>query len=171
MSSKTEHHPGLDAPNHDLFAKAATAYWSQAVQNPSRMLEQQVEFWGKSVKHFADAQQAMLGTKSTASEDGGSRDRRFSNPLWDTHPYFNFIKQQYLTNAEAIEQAVNSVEDMDDNEKQRLKYFAQQIVDLMAPTNYLATNPDALEKAIETEGQSLVDGMENLISDLEANNG
>ncbi|WP_146345031.1 PHA/PHB synthase family protein [Phaeobacter marinintestinus] len=171
MSSKTEHHPGLDAPNHDLFAKAATAYWSQAVQNPSRMLEQQVEFWGKSVKHFADAQQAMLGGKASASEDAGSRDRRFSNPLWDTHPYFNFIKQQYLTNAEAIEQAVNSVEDMDENEKQRLKYFAQQIVDLMAPTNYLATNPDALEKAIETEGQSLVDGMENLISDLEANNG
>ncbi len=49
---------------------------------------------------------------------------------------------------------------MDEKEKRRLKYFAQQIVDMMSPTNYLATNPDALEKALETEGQSLVQGME-----------
>ena len=42
---------------------------------------------------------------------------------------------------------------------------------MMAPTNFLATNPDALEKAIETEGQSLVDGLENMIRDLERNDG
>ena len=42
---------------------------------------------------------------------------------------------------------------------------------MMCPTNFLATNPDALERAVETEGESLIKGLENLISDLEANNG
>ena len=42
---------------------------------------------------------------------------------------------------------------------------------MMAPTNFLATNPDALEKALETDGQSLIDGLENLVADLEANDG
>ncbi|MGD9864623.1 MAG: class I poly(R)-hydroxyalkanoic acid synthase [Pseudodonghicola sp.] len=171
MARKQGHNPGLNAPDQELFAKAATAYWAEALQNPAKVLEHQIEFWGQSVKHFAEAQQALAKGKLAAPEDPGPRDRRFANPLWDSHPYFNFIKQQYQINARAIEQAVAGVEAMDDKEKRRLKYFAQQIVDMMAPTNYLATNPDALERALATEGRSLVDGLENLISDLEANNG
>ncbi|GHG90517.1 class I poly(R)-hydroxyalkanoic acid synthase [Pseudodonghicola xiamenensis] len=171
MTHKTSHNPGLNTPDHGVFTKAAAAYWAQAVQNPAKVLEHQIEYWGKSVKHFAEAQQALASGKLVAPADPGPRDRRFANPLWDTHPYFNFIKQQYQINAEAIEQAVASVDTIDEIEKRRLKYFARQIVDLMSPTNYLATNPDALERALETEGQSLVDGLENLIADLEANQG
>jgi polyhydroxyalkanoate synthase len=60
---------------------------------------------------------------------------------------------------------------MDPKEKQRLKYFSRQIIDMMSPTNFLATNPDALQRAVDTEGASLIMGLENLISDLEANKG
>ncbi len=170
MSGKNPHHPALDGPNQDLFAKAATAYWSDAAQNPAKLWEQQVEFWGKTVMNFAEAQKSM--TSGSVVEGGeASKDRRFANPMWDTNPYFHFIKQQYLTNAATIEQALAEVNEDDPTEKQRLQYFAQQIVDLMAPTNFLATNPDALEKAVETEGQSLVQGLENMVADLEANKG
>jgi len=55
--------------------------------------------------------------------------------------------------------------------KKRLEYFSQQIVDMFSPTNFLATNPEALALAAETEGESLVKGLENLVADLEANNG
>ncbi|WP_424984761.1 PHA/PHB synthase family protein [Microbulbifer sp. S227A] len=171
MTHKSGHNAALDAPKQDLFAKAATAYWSDAMQNPSKMIEQQVAYWGKSLKHFAEVQETLAKGKLAAPADPGPQDRRFSNPLWDKHPYFNFLKQQYLINSEAIKQSVDSVQDMDRKEKQRLTYFANQIVDMMAPTNFFATNPDALEKAIETDGKSLVAGLENLISDLEANNG
>ncbi|WP_171128855.1 MULTISPECIES: alpha/beta hydrolase [unclassified Ruegeria] len=170
MAGKQTHSPALDGPNQELFAKAATAYWTETLQNPAKILEQQIEYWGKSVLNFAEAQQAMA--KGEVGEPSQvSKDRRFSNPMWDTNPYFRFIRQQYQTNAEAIEQAVASVEEMDSKDKQRLRYFSQQIIDMMAPTNFLATNPDALEKAVETEGQSLIKGLENLVSDLEANNG
>lgn len=171
MAHKTSHNPALDAPSQELFANAATAYWAESLQNPARIIEQQVAYWGKTVTHFAEAQQALARGKFEAPADPGPKDRRFANPLWDSHPYFNFIKQQYLINADAIQEAVDSVEDMDEKEKRRLKYFSRQIVDMLAPTNFLGTNPDALEKALETEGQSLVDGLENLVSDLEANNG
>ena len=53
MSNKRAHNAALDGPNQDLFARAATAYWAGAVQNPAKLLEQQVEFWGKSVMNFA----------------------------------------------------------------------------------------------------------------------
>ena len=171
LAHRKFHNPALDAPNQDLFAKAAAAYWTEALQDPAKIIEHQIQYWSKSVLHFVEAQQALAKGKLMAPEDPGPADRRFTNPLWDSHPYFNFIKQQYLINAEAIEQAVAAVDDLDETEKRRLSYFAKQIVDMMAPTNFLATNPDALEKAVETDGQSLINGLENLIRDLEANDG
>ncbi|WP_170372204.1 PHA/PHB synthase family protein [Ruegeria arenilitoris] len=170
MASKKAHTPALDGPNQELFAKAATAYWAEALQNPAKLLEQQLEYWGKSVLNFAAAQQALLAGEGEADE-APTKDKRFSNPLWDTNPYFRLVRQQYLTNAEAIANAVESVEDLDAKDKRRLKYFSQQIVDMMSPTNFLPTNPDALQKAIETDGQSLIQGLENLVADLEANDG
>ena len=171
LAHRKPHTPALDAPNQDLFAKAAAAYWAEALQDPAKIIEHQIQYWSKSVMHFVEAQQALAKGKLMAPANPGPKDRRFTNPLWDSHPYFNFIKQQYLINAEAIEQAVESVGDLDEIEKRRLSYFAKQIIDMMAPTNFLATNPDALEKALETDGQSLIDGLENLIRDLETNNG
>nr|WP_321253806.1 class I poly(R)-hydroxyalkanoic acid synthase [uncultured Ruegeria sp.] len=170
MAGKKSHTPALDGPNQELFAKAATAYWAEAMQNPAKLLEHQIEFWGKSVLNFAEAQQ-VLSKGEPDTEDKLPEDRRFSNPMWENNPYFRFIRQQYQTNAEAIAQAVASVEDLEDKDKRRLAYFSRQIIDMMAPTNFLATNPDALEKAIETDGQSLIQGLENLVADLEANDG
>ncbi|MEO1363194.1 MAG: class I poly(R)-hydroxyalkanoic acid synthase [Pseudomonadota bacterium] len=171
MTHRSTHNAALDGPNQELFGKAATAYWHEAMRDPAKVLEHQLQFWSKSVTHFVEAQQALASGKLKAPDDPGPKDRRFANPLWDTHPYFNFVKQQYLINADAVLQAVDDVTDLDPKEKQRLSYFSQQILDMMSPTNFLATNPDALEKAVETEGQSLIDGLENLIGDLEANNG
>ncbi|EEX10254.1 poly-beta-hydroxybutyrate polymerase [Ruegeria lacuscaerulensis ITI-1157] len=170
MASKKPHNPALDVPNHEVLAKAATAYWTEALQNPAKLLEQQIEYWGKSVLNFAAAQQALLSVDDDA-DTAAPRDKRFANPMWDKNPYFRLVRQQYLTNAEAIAQAVESVEDMDEKDKRRLRYMAQQIVDMMSPTNFLPTNPDALQRAIETDGQSLIQGLENLVADLEANDG
>jgi len=178
LAQKKGHNPGLDAPNQELFARAASSYWAAMAQNPTRLLEQQVQYWGKSVQNFAEAQQAMAQTLAAAQNEEGEtterpavNDRRFANPMWETNPYFRFLRDQYLTNAEAIRTAVDEVEDLDRVDRQRLGYFADQIINMMAPTNFLATNPDALEKALETDGQSLIDGLENLVADLEANDG
>jgi len=171
MANRQTHQKALDAPNQELFTKASQAYMAEAFQNPAKLMEHQMSFWTKTVTHFIEAQQALAKGKLEAPQDRTEKDRRFANPLWETHPYFNFVKQQYLINAEALAQAVEDVSDMEPREKQRLAYFSRQIIDMMSPTNFLATNPDALERAIATEGESLVKGLENLISDLEANNG
>ncbi|WP_299962907.1 class I poly(R)-hydroxyalkanoic acid synthase [uncultured Roseobacter sp.] len=163
--------PALSGPNQELFGRAAQAYWTEAVQNPAKIFEHQMSYWSDTMKQFIEAQQELAKGRLSAPEDPGPADRRFANPLWQSHPYFNYIKNQYLINAEALMTAVQDATDLEPLEKNRLQYFARQITDMMSPTNFLATNPDALEKAIETEGQSLVQGLENLIRDLEANKG
>ena len=171
LSNKRQVPEDLQGPSHELYAKAATAYWSEMMNNPAKLIEQQVGYWGKTLQHYVEAQHALASGQLKAPEDHTPSDKRFGNPLWGTHPYFNFIKQQYMLNAEAVSNAVETIEGLDEQEQNRLRYFSQQIVDLMAPTNFLATNPDALERAVETEGESLVTGLENLVHDLEANGG
>ena len=171
MANRKTHQQALDAPNQELFAKAAQSYMAEAVNDPAKLIEHQMGYWTQTVTHFMAAQQALAKGTFTAPADRTPKDRRFTNPLWETHPYFNFVKQQYLINAQAITRAVEDITEMDPREKKRLAYFSQQIIDLLSPTNFLATNPDALQKAVETEGESLIKGLENLISDLEANEG
>jgi polyhydroxyalkanoate synthase len=171
LAHKRQIPPALQGPASDLYLKAATAYWAEMMANPAKLIEHQVSYWGDTLKHYAAAQHALMQGKFEPPEDRGPKDRRFANPLWESHPYFNFVKQQYLRNARAIEDAVAEVDGLDPKERRRLEYFSRQIVDMMSPTNFLATNPDALERAVETEGQSLVQGLENLVADLERNDG
>ena len=170
LSHQRKVNPALQGPSPELYAKAATAYWQEMMSNPSKIFEQQVSYWGKTLKHYIDSQQQLAHGKLDPPEDETS-DPRFASPLWQTHPYFNYIKQQYIFTSQAIENAVHELDGVEPDDKKRLEYFSKQIVDLMSPTNFLATNPDALEKAVETEGQSLVDGLENLVRDLEDHHG
>jgi polyhydroxyalkanoate synthase len=158
---------GLQGPGQDLYAKAAAAYVAEMMANPAKLLEQQVAYWGQSVKNYVEAQQAMVPGVAVPEEAG----KGFADPVWQANPYFNFLRQQYMLNAEAVQGAVDQLEDLDEVERRRVRYFSRQIVDLFSPANFLGTNPEALARAVETNGQSLVDGLENLVRDIEASEG
>ncbi|MEM6825437.1 MAG: class I poly(R)-hydroxyalkanoic acid synthase, partial [Pseudomonadota bacterium] len=171
MSRKKAIPPALQAPGQELFVKAAAAYMAEIMANPSKIIEHQVSYWGKALKHYVEAQHVIAQGRLEAPEDPGPNDRRFRDALWQEHPYFNFLKQQYLLNAEAMEAAVQDLEGLDDGERKRVEYFTRQIVDMFSPSNFLGTNPEALARAVETDGESLVKGLENLVRDIEANDG
>ena len=171
MSNKRKVSKDLQGPSPDLYSKAGTVAFQEMMQNPSKIIEHQIGYWGKTFQHYVDAQQAFNKGNLEATVDDTPTDRRFSNPLWKSNPYFNFLKQQYKLNVQAVDKVVTEMEGLDESEKSRLEFFSHQIVDMLSPTNFLATNPDALTKAVETEGDSLVRGLENMIADLEANNG
>jgi len=171
VAQKRAPNASLEGPGPELMTKAMAAWWAEALNDPARMIEQQASYWGKALEHYIAAQKALADGPFKAPDDPGPKDRRFANPLWQTHPYFNFIKQQYLGNVAAMDAAVTRLEGLDPRDRQRIEYFSRQIMDLMAPSNFLATNPDALERAVQTEGESLVKGLENLVADLESNHG
>ena len=171
ISQKKQVNPGLSGPGQDLFAKAAEAYTGELFANPTKIFESQVEYWGKALTHYMEVQQNLISGVLAPAEDNTPADPRFANPLWNENPYFNFVKQQYLMSAEAISDAVEKLDDLEDKDRQRLRYFTRQIVDMMSPANFLGTNPEALTKAVETNGQSLVDGLENLVRDIEGADG
>lgn len=170
LRRRESHDAGLEGPGGDLYAKAAAAYVTEMMTNPAKIMERQVGYWGKALKHYADARDAMM-EGFRAPEDDQPEDRRFGDELWRTHPFFNFVKQQYQMNAEAVRDIVAGMEGLDPGDKRRLEFFARQMIDMLSPSNFLATNPEALQRALDTDGRSLVRGMENLVRDIEENDG
>ncbi len=150
LAARKQVDTALHGPAPDVYMKAAAAYFAEMMQNPAKILEHQINYWGKSLKHYVEAQQTLAKGELKAPPDPTPKDRRFANPLWETHPFFNYLKQQYLMNAEAVSAAVGDMESLDPADKRRVEYFTKQIVDMFSPTNFLGTNPEALEKAVET---------------------
>ncbi len=172
MGQRPQADSGLQGPGQDLYMKAGLAYWAEMMSNPAKLLETQAQYWGQAMSHFMEMQNALAeGKMPLLDDDDLPADKRFANPLWRTHPYFNFVRHQYVMGSEAIRQAVSELEGLEPKDKHRVEFFASQVIELFSPTNYFATNPDALEKAVETDGESLVHGLENLVRDMETHHG
>ncbi|MFC3053009.1 PHA/PHB synthase family protein [Kordiimonas pumila] len=161
----------IPTPSSEFYSKAMMAYFSEVLDNPAKLIEQQVGYWQESVNAWAEAQSRLFSKEDQGTPSTPTKDKRFKSPLWETHPYFSYVKQQYLLSSTAIEEATQNLSHLSPSEQRRIKFFTRQIVDLFAPSNFLATNPEALNKAVETGGQSLVDGLEKLVKDLEDNDG
>src|ERR1700682_1373374 len=93
-------------------------------------------------------------------------DRRFKDASWRAQPYYDLLKQTYLRGSRHLHEFVNMAQ-VDDRTKLQLRFYARQYIDAMSPSNFPATNPEVIRKAIETRSASLTDGMKNLIDDLQ----
>ena len=93
-------------------------------------------------------------------------DNRFKAPHWSKYPLFDFFKQNHLLAEELTLRIVDEVE-MGKPIRKRLDFYTRQYADLFSPANFLFTNPEALELAVETKGKSLWNGFENYVKDIE----
>uniref|UniRef100_UPI002618BB72 class I poly(R)-hydroxyalkanoic acid synthase n=1 Tax=uncultured Brevundimonas sp. TaxID=213418 RepID=UPI002618BB72 len=109
-------------------------------------------------------------TRRAAGEEvpaAPSKDKRFKDPAWSENPMFDVMRQSYLVAADWMNGLVSSVEDIDPRTKRRAEFFTRLLTDAFSPSNFLASNPAALRALAETNGESLVKGMQNFAADLE----
>ena len=93
-------------------------------------------------------------------------DRRFASPEWATNPATAFLAEIYLLNARTLLRLAKSVEG-DPKTQARVRFAVLQWIDAASPSNYLALNPEAQRKAIETRGESLLQGLTHLWDDAQ----
>jgi polyhydroxyalkanoate synthase len=93
-------------------------------------------------------------------------DRRFSAPEWTANPMSAYSVASYLLNSEFLIALAEAVE-APQRDKHKIRFAVQQIVDAMSPANFFATNPEAQQKVIETKGESLTKGLQNMLADLQ----
>lgn len=92
-------------------------------------------------------------------------DRRFASPAWDQNPLARWLVTLYQVNAKTLLSMVDAMQ-VDAKTKNRLRFAADQWSAAAAPSNFLPFNPEALQKAIDTQGQSISQGLNNLLHDM-----
>jgi polyhydroxyalkanoate synthase len=95
-----------------------------------------------------------------------SGDRRFDHPAWAESPVYDYVRQAYLLNSGYLKQLAEAAPVPEGLGKNRLRFATRQYVDAMAPSNFVATNPEFVKTALETKGESITRGIQNLIGDL-----
>ena len=147
---------------------AAIQQMAQAWQPHGEALAALQEEWRQ---RHATLWQAMLnrpqGQASPIVMPAEAGDRRFDNPAWAESPVFDYLRQAYRINADYLKKMAEAAPVEDERTKDRLRFVTRQFVDAVAPSNFVATNPEFIRKAIETNGESITQGIKNLIADLD----
>ena len=119
------------------------------------LVEKQTKLWSALASGRAEA--------LAAPEHG---DRRFAHHAWTDNPYYNYLKQSYLLASgyfcELVERSA-----LEPRAKERARFAVRQWIDAMCPANFAATNPQALEQALESRGESLTRGLAHLLADAQ----
>ena len=97
---------------------------------------------------------------------GAAADRRFAASEWSASPGSAYLAEMYLLNARTLLGMVEALQ-ADEKTRSRVRFAVLQWIDAASPSNFLALNPEAQKKAIETRGESLAEGMRHLWDDLQ----
>jgi polyhydroxyalkanoate synthase len=129
----------------------------------SHYVAQATALWNDTLQRLQPPETA--GAPAPAPKPVVINDRRFAAKDWAENPMAAFVAQLYLLNARTLTQMADQLQG-DEKARQRVRFAVQQWVDATAPSNYLALNPEAQRLALETQGESLAQGLRQLFHDL-----
>ncbi|GAB2888103.1 class I poly(R)-hydroxyalkanoic acid synthase [Paralcaligenes ginsengisoli] len=124
---------------------------------PDKLAEIQAEFSREWLRVTSQAQQGTLQAP---------HDRRFHSDAWSANSSFLLMAHAYLLSATAMNQMVEAAQ-VPEPVRNRLRFSVMQWVDALAPSNFLATNPEAQRALLESHGESFRQGAHNLLADLQ----
>ncbi|KPF87689.1 poly(3-hydroxyalkanoate) synthetase [alpha proteobacterium AAP38] len=144
---------------------------ARLMADPAKLMQAQMSLWQDYMSLWQRTTQRLLGQEAAPVVAPAKEDKRFKDSAWDENALFDYIKQSYLLTARWLQSTVHEVEGMDDKTAKKVDFYTRQFVDAMAPSNFVLTNPEVLRATIESGGENLVKGLENLLGDLERGKG
>jgi polyhydroxyalkanoate synthase len=164
------------------------ANWTEAAQQFQRELGR---YWGQALESLQEAapalapppalrfapdklqalQEAYVREATELWNQGlqprpAGKDKRFAGDAWSHNPVAAFSAAVYLLNARTLLGLADAAES-DNKTKARLRFAVEQWMAASAPSNFMALNAEAQQKALETRGESIARGLQNLLADLQ----
>jgi len=144
---------------------------ARMMSDPSRLVQAQLSLWNDYMTLWQRTTQRFLGGEAEPMIEPAQGDRRFRDAAWDDNTLFDYIKQSYLLTARWLQNTVREVEGIDNRTARKVDFYTRQFVDALAPSNFVMTNPEVLRATIESRGENLLNGLKNLLDDLERGKG
>ncbi|RYD59593.1 MAG: class I poly(R)-hydroxyalkanoic acid synthase [Sphingomonadales bacterium] len=133
--------------------------------DPTAAIRATADFWADTMQlwqRFLDPAHAQPFTETPEQ----ARDKRFKAPQWREEPVFDFLRQSYFTIADHLLKGVDALDGIEAKQKEQIRFATRGFIDAVSPTNFPATNPEVLEKIVETKGESLLKGLQHMMNDL-----
>ncbi len=159
--------PSALTPDPFHVAPALSEVMGRLAAQPDRLMRAQADLFGRYMDLWKVAAQRAGGETPGEVIRPEKGDKRFADPDWTSNPVFDVIKQSYLITSDWLNELVGGVEgvDADHQAPGRVLHQDADRRDL-SPSNFLLSNPAALREAMQTNGESIVKGMENFAADL-----
>ncbi len=159
--------PGAAPEGGALFGQWAAAWsdWASAfaASDSARLTALAGDYWEDTAKLWAAVLDGRSEEIPAAAEVKG---RRLAGDAWETAPIFDLLRRSYLLASHYIEKWPETLDGVSDADRRKLAFESKQLVDAMSPANFAALNPEVLEEARRTNGESLTRGLANLLADL-----
>ena len=157
---------GLDTPG---FAEALGQVAAALADRPDLAVRATTRYAAAAALGSWAAVGRSLGAPLQGPLHAHAGDRRFRDPSWEQNPWFFGLKQWHLAWARYLHELIDAAA-LEAGAADKAHYATDLLVDALAPTNVLWTNPAALRRAVQTGGVSVLAGLRNFFHDL-ANNG
>ena len=144
---------------------------ARLMSNPAKLVQAQLSLWQDYMALWQSTTRRMLGQSAQPVIAPPPEDRRFKDAAWDDSYVFDYIKQSYLLTARWMQSIVRQAEGLDDKSAKKVDFYTRQFVDAIAPSNFAVTNPEVVRATLESGGENLVKGLQNLLGDLERGGG
>lgn len=141
------------------------------VADPAVVMEAQFQLWRDYMGLWERTARRMMGGVAEPLVAPSPGDKRFKDKDWHENQIFDFIKQSYLLTANWLQGTVAKVDTIDAPTRKRIEFYTKQFVDAFAPTNFVLTNPEVLRATLQSNGENLVNGLNNLLEDLDRGEG
>ena len=155
---------GMDPMNVGPAFKSAANIMAS---DPMKLMQANYELWKEHVELMQQVMMDMMKNDASADSSGKHHDRRFKHDDWSTNPMFDYIRRSYLITSRWMVNTMTSVEGLSEQDKKKIVFHSQLLADAFSPSNFLITNPEAIRTMIDTGGQSILKGMQNLQRDLD----
>lgn len=139
--------------------------------DPAKLAEAQMKLWQDYAKLWANSTDRFLGREVTPLVEPDKGDKRFKDAGWQDGAVFDFLKQSYLLTSRWVQSTMSQAEGVDPKVARKAEFYAKQFLDALSPSNFVLTNPEVMRATIESNGENLVKGWENLLEDLERGKG
>jgi polyhydroxyalkanoate synthase subunit PhaC len=160
-----------DPTRVNVIAPAFLDLAKHFLENTQYLIEAQSKIWPAYLELLQSTTRRLLGEEVPPTVAPERNDKRFRAPEWSESLAFDFIKQSYLLASNWLMQTVGGVEGMDPANARKVAFYTKQFVDAISPSNFVMTNPEILRATLASNGENLLNGLENLLEDLERGDG
>ena len=163
--------PAFNPLEPGVVSKTYRTLWQHMLADPARLVQAQVSLWQDYARLWEATARRMAGEEADPVAAPEPGDRRFTGDAWTENPVFDHIRQSYLLASKFMLSTVRETEGLDAHTARKADFYTRQFIDALAPTNFAATNPEVVRRTVETGGENLVQGLENMLEDLERGQG